>query len=106
MSKLEGHQKVFGLGLSKTGTTSLGGALNLLGIETIHYPHDQKTYHDLRNGNYRLSILEEYQGAVDIPVAPYYAQLDTIYPDSKFILTVRDKDSWLTSAEVHWRLKI
>lgn len=106
MNDLKGHQKVFGLGLSKTGTTSLGGALNTLGIRTIHYPHDRRTLDDLRNGNYKLSILEEYQGIVDIPVAPYYAQLDRVYPNSKFILTVRDRDSWLKSAEVHWGLKI
>jgi Sulfotransferase domain len=106
MNELKGHQKVFGLGLSKTGTTSLGGALNTLGIRTVHYPHDQRTFDDLRNGNYKLSILEEYQGIVDIPVAPYYAQLDRVYPNSNFILTVRDRDSWLKSAEVHWRLKI
>jgi Sulfotransferase domain len=106
MKGLKGHQKVFGLGLSKTGTASLGEALNMLGINSIHWPHDQKTYDDLRNGNYRLSILQEYQGIVDIPVAPYYAQLDRIYPGSKFILTVRDKDSWIRSAEVHWRLKM
>jgi hypothetical protein len=104
MNELKGHQKVFGLGLSKTGTTSLGGALNTLGIRTVHYPHDQRTFDDLRNGNYKLSILEEYQGIVDIPVAPYYAQLDRVYPNSNFILTVRDRDSWLKSAETHWRL--
>jgi hypothetical protein len=100
---LGGHKKVFGLGLSKTGTSSLGDALNLLGIKTIHYPHGRNTLADLRSGNYKLSILEEYQGVVDIPVAPYYAQLDKIYPDSKFILTVRDKHSWLSSIETHWR---
>jgi hypothetical protein len=104
MNELKGHQKVFGLGLSKTGTSSLGEALNILGIKTIHWPHDQRTYDELRNANFRLSILEEYQGIADIPVAPYYAQLDRIYPNSKFILTVRDEDSWLRSAETHWRL--
>jgi hypothetical protein len=103
MNELKGQQKVFGLGLSKTGTSSLGEALNMLGIKTIHYPHDRRTLAELRGGNYKLSILEKYQGVVDIPVAPYYAQLDRIYPDSKFILTVRDKHSWLSSIETHWR---
>jgi hypothetical protein len=105
MDELKGHQKVFGLGLSKTGTSSLGEALNMLGISTIQYPHDQKTLAELRSGNYKLSILGEYQGIVDITVAPYYAQLDRIYPNSKFILTVRDKHSWLRSIEAHWRSK-
>jgi hypothetical protein len=101
MDEPNGHQKVFGLGLSKTGTSSLGEALKILGIKTKHYPHDRKTLAELKSGNYRLSVLEEYQGIVDIPVAPYFAQLDRIYPNSKFILTVRDEDSWLRSIETH-----
>ena len=97
------RQKVFGLGLSKTGTTSLAAALNTLGIKTIWYPHDEKTLAELRSGVYRLSILEEYDGAVDTPIVPYYAQLDNVYPNSKFILTIREKNSWLRSAENHWK---
>jgi hypothetical protein len=91
--------KVFGLGLSRTGTVSLGDALNVLGIKTIHFPSDDRTYDNLRSGTYNLDILTEYQGIVDIPVAPFYAQLDAHYPGSKFILTVRDKESWLRSCE-------
>jgi hypothetical protein len=97
-------RKVFGLGLSKTGTSSLGDALNRLGVRTIHYPFDERTLEELRGGNYRLSVLEAFQGIVDIPVAPFYAQLDALYPHSKFILTVRERESWLRSCEVHWRL--
>ena len=95
--------KIFGIGLSKTGTTSLGQALNQLGIATIDYPHDARTLDELERGVYRLSILEHYQAVTDTPVAPYYAQLDALYPGSKFILTVRDKDAWLRSAESHWQ---
>lgn len=101
---LKAGAKVFCLGLSKTGTSSLSEALNLLGIKTVHYPHDEQTYQALRSGNYRLPILDEVQGLADIPVVPYYAQFDTQYPDSKFILTVREKESWLRSCEIHWRL--
>ncbi|MEA2563615.1 MAG: hypothetical protein QOH06_5119 [Acidobacteriota bacterium] len=97
-------RKVFGLGLSKTGTSSLAEALNVLGIRTIHYPSDDSTYECLRNGRYRLPILEEYQGAVDIPVAPFYAQLDAEYPGSRFVLTVREPAAWLRSVELHWEL--
>ncbi len=97
-------RKVFGLGLSKTGTSSLAEALNLLGIRTIHYPSDESTFECLRDGRYRLPILEEYQGAVDIPVAPFYAQLDAEYPGSRFVLTIRDPEPWLRSVELHWRL--
>ena len=37
-------------------------------------------------------------------MAPFYAQLDRAFPGSKFILTVREKEAWLRSAEVHWRV--
>ena len=104
MSGLRAEQKVFGLGLSKTGTSSLTEALNLLGIPSVHYPHDERTLEELRAGLYRLSILERFQGATDISVAPFYAQLDRAFPGSRFVLTVREKEAWLRSCEVHWRL--
>jgi hypothetical protein len=103
VTTLNQDRKVFGLGLSRTGTTSLGKALNILGIRTVHFPADHATRIELTAGQYTLSILEQYQGVVDIPLVPYYAQLDSIYPGSKFILTVREIESWLTSVEGHWR---
>lgn len=104
MRALGPDQKVFGLGLSKTGTSSLTDALNLLGVRAVHYPHDERTYRELRAGRYRLSVLEEFQAIADIPVAPFYAQLDGAFPGSKFVLTVREREAWLRSCEAHWRL--
>lgn len=91
--------KVFGIGLSHTGTRSLDKALNILGIKSIHWPLDRKTYRELSNGIYKLSILEKYQAVTDITTVPVYPQLDKTYPGSKFILTIRDKKSWLESME-------
>jgi hypothetical protein len=96
--------KLFGIGLQKTGTNSLTVALNLLGVNTIHYPHDNQTYDELKRAHYNLSIMQKYQGATDLPIALYYPHLDKQFPNSKFILTVRDLDSWLTSTENHWRV--
>ena len=96
------RMKIFGIGLSRTGTKSLTLALNIMGIHVIHYPNDEKTLKELRTGNYNLSILNDWEGITDITVAPYYAQLDKMYPDSKFILTVRDKESWLKSMQKKW----
>lgn len=104
MRRLEDDQKVFGLGLSKTGTSSLTEALKILGIPTLHYPNDPRTVEQLKRGDYRLAILDRFQGLTDTPVAPFYAQLDKAWPGSKFILTVREKSSWLRSAESHWRI--
>jgi hypothetical protein len=95
-------RKVFGVGLNKTGTTSLEAALNLLGIRTVHYPFKRATYDELTSGSYRLSIMETFQAAVDTSVAPFYPQLDREYPGSRFILTQRDPESWLRSIECHW----
>lgn len=104
MRRLQQREKVFGIGLSKTGTSSLTQALNILGIRSIHFPHDEQTFAELKRGEYRLSVLRDYQSATDTPVSPFYAQLDRAWPGSKFILTVRDKASWLRSAEAHWRV--
>lgn len=95
--------KILGIGLSKTGTVSLAKALTRLGFKTKHFPDDKTTQEELRRGRYDLSIFREYQGLVDIPVAPYYAQFDRIYPSAKFILTTRSTEAWLTSLERHFQ---
>ncbi|QEF99647.1 hypothetical protein Mal15_37130 [Stieleria maiorica] len=89
--------KLFTLGLSHTGTRSLDRSLWLLGIRSIHWPTDKQTFKEVSSGNYRLSILEQYQSITDINTIPIYPQLDKEYPGSKFILTMRDKDAWLRS---------
>jgi len=94
--------KVFGIGLSRTGTRTLAAALNLLGIKAKWFPSDLTTYSELISGRFELSILKQYHALTDTPAVPYYPQFDRIYPGSKFILTVREKESWLESAEKHW----
>jgi hypothetical protein len=96
--------KVFGLGLSKTGTSSLTAALNILGVTSIHYPYDERTLSQLQSGNFRLSLLDTYQSITDLPAVPFYEEFDREFPNSKFILTVRDLDGWLRSCEMHWQL--
>lgn len=88
-------KKIFGIGLSRTGTKSLANAFRLLGFKYLHYPHDKKELFTLRG------IL----GACDIPVVRFYKELDQHFPNSKFIYTIRDKDSWLVSMDNHFRKK-
>jgi len=86
--------KIFGIGLSRTGTTSLNDTLrDEAGINMIHYPNRVELFH----GN--------YDGATDIPVALYFMDLDKKFPDSKFILTVRDKYEWLESIVPYFERK-
>jgi hypothetical protein len=94
--------KVFGLGLSRTGTKSLTSALNMLGFKISHYPSDARTYEELKAANYNFTILRTVDGITDLTVAPFYPKLDQLFPQSKFILTVRDPDHWLRSLKQHW----
>ena len=94
--------KVFGLGLSRTGTRSLSSALEILGFDTVHYPIDAETLDTLSRGDGKFPLLDIYDGMTDITVCPYYKTLDNLYPGSKFILTVRDIDSWSQSCANHW----
>lgn len=94
--------KIFGIGLSRTGTKSLTAALKILGYRISHYPCDKKTFKELSTGIYNLSILEKCDGITDITVVPFFPQVDRIYPASRFILTLREKESWLDSMEKHF----
>lgn len=96
------RRRVFGVGLSRTGTHSLTKALQVLGFNTVHYPTDPGTLGTLRRGDARFPVLEEHDGITDITVAPYYEDLDIAWPGSKFILTVREEASWLRSCQEHW----
>ncbi len=94
--------KVFGLGLSRTGTRSLTAALQVLGFDCVHYPIDEDTYTEISNAQYDLTILKYHDGLTDITTIPCFHQLDRQYPGSKFILTVRDKEGWLGSCARHY----
>jgi hypothetical protein len=42
--------------------------------------------------------IEDHDASTDTAVAARFEFLDLLYPDSKFILTIRDLDSWIDSA--------
>ncbi len=97
------NRKIFCIGLSRTGTKSLTVALYILGYNVIHYPHDEITFKELTQGNYNFNLLKDYDGISDITVSPFYSHLSKLFPNSKFILTVRNKEDWLNSFEKHWK---
>lgn len=98
----EGVSKVFGIGLSHTGTKSLSVALRHLGIDTVHYPNDERTLADLIRGDGRLTVAEQFDGITDITTIPFLHEFDRHFPGAKYILTVRDESSWLASCRKHW----
>jgi hypothetical protein len=101
-------KKVFGIGLSRTGSTSLTEALVILGYRAIHFPADPVTQREYSQffahpgPSLTLSLLDHYDAITDNPLSSVYRQLDRGYPGSKFVWTVRDKQSWLRSCEQWW----
>ena len=89
--------KIFGIGLPRTGTTSLHQALQYLGYTSIHTP--LKLF---KNPDHELC--DNYDAFSDSPVPFIYPILDKRYPGSKFICTTRDIDSWLESIE--WNVEL
>lgn len=89
--------KVFCIGLSKTGTTSLDSALRALRFRTVHY--DFTNLNRIANGDIEVNDLKDIDAISDITVALNYKKLDSLFPGSKFIFTERDMDSWLISCE-------
>jgi hypothetical protein len=100
-------QKVFGVGFSKTGTTSLEEALQILGYSVCrgHWqtPHTfyllalyiHRDYEEIfRMVNYWDAFADGPWGGTDL-----YVQLYKRLPESKFILTIRDAESWYFSFE-------
>lgn len=76
--------KIFGIGLPRTGTSSLSESLQILGYKTKHYPK-------------YINEVKKYDASVDTPICNCYGKLDQLYPGSKFILTTREIVGWLDS---------
>lgn len=116
--------KIFGIGLSRTGTSSLNEALEILRFRSVHFPIIMKNSSFQAKLKYRLNkwgkeigmtqplffdfaqeselIFEKPDGSTfdamtDLSVARFYKELDSTFPNSKFILTIRDEASWLKS---------
>ena len=97
-STKQSKTKVFGVGLSKTGTTSMAVAMEELGYTTTHT--DRALAHFMHHKHEKLDLTGFYDkvdSVWDIPTAAYYRELHDAYPSAKFVLTVRDSDKWYQS---------
>lgn len=78
--------RCWGIGLSRTGTQSLCEALRILGYrQVVHNPH--------------FELLPKMDGGADLGVVVFYKYLDFKFPGSRFVLTVRPLEEWLSSVE-------
>ena len=98
--------KVFGAGFGRTGTMSLKFALEKLRIgpcyhmrEVVSRPSHIKLWYDISRGEHPNwnRLFSGFNSAVDFPVCLFYKQLINKFPEAKFILTLRDFDTWYIS---------
>jgi Sulfotransferase domain len=76
----------WGIGLGRTGTTSLCEALRILGYVAVKH-------------NPRFEVLPSLEAGADNGVTVFYKYLDYKFPGSKFVLTQRKLSEWLPSIE-------
>ena len=93
--------KVFCLGLSRTGTSSLHAASIILRIPAIHYPVELVPR--WFSGDFSRASTEPYEFISDVPTPLFFEEFDSTHPQARFILTYRPVDRWLDSVEKHFR---
>jgi len=92
---------VIGVGFHKTGTSTLRDALSILGYK-VKDTTPRALIPILRGNERRIrQIIGDCSAVEDTPWFMIYKTLDRLYPNSKFILTIRDEDSWFRSISQH-----
>ena len=89
--------KVFGIGWAKTGTTTLGRCLSILGY--LHHGPRLDLVLDVANSDLRRikHLAEEHESFTDWPWTLLYRELDKTFPGSRFVLTTRAPERWIRS---------
>ncbi len=100
-------QKVFCIGFSKTGTTSIEFALQDLGYKVLkgHWGNYTSNYtialYVNNDIDELLKMTKNYDAFADAPWGGsyFFKKLHEVYPDAKFIFTKRDPEKWYKSFE-------
>ena len=97
LGKAPPRRKVFGIGLSRTGTKSLTSALQILGLRAQHWIN-ALTSHMLDSTDAATldAILDGWP-------SDNFERLAQDYPDALFVVTERERGSWSRSFREHWR---
>lgn len=97
--------KVFGIGANKTGSTSLHAIFHATGLKVCPQAEAEITSRALTRGKLDplRKVVDRYDAFQDVlfAIKSTYAQLDALYPDSRFILTWREPDIWFESFRNH-----
>jgi hypothetical protein len=107
--KANSKEKIFVIGFHKTGTSSLGKALQVLGYEVCGgmYKTDRKQFRKTLNKkqflkDWALNLTPHFDAFQDTPWFMLYKFLDHYYPNARFILTTRSTESWIKSVVNHF----
>ena len=101
-----GKVRCIGVGISKTGTTSLGDALRLLGFRVEGY--HPELLKQCANGSRAAALehAEDYEGFEDFPWPLLYEEMAERFPEARFVLTLRkDVSTWHRSVVAHVQRK-
>lgn len=89
-------EKIFVIGLSRTGTSSLHDALGVLGYRSLHWINQlTQTFPDELD-------FDLFDAFGDINISADFESLHARYPAARFIWTQRPVDSWIRSVSTHY----
>ena len=94
--------KVVGIGLPKTGTTSLGYCFRRFGFKHQTFDMDLALKVKRNQIDDVLRVAEKHEAFEDWPWFLLYKEFDRRFPNSKFILTLRkDTETYVRSLQGH-----
>ena len=97
--------KLFGIGLNKTGTKTLGNCVENLGLRNKSYDLELLLDYSKDNYNKIFNTVSSYDSFEDWPWPLLFKELDSKYPQAKFILTTRlNSEVWFNSLCKHAKI--
>jgi len=94
--------KVVGIGLPKTGTTSLGYCFRRFGFKHQTFDMDLALKVKRNQIDDVLRVAQKHEAFEDWPWFLLYKEFDRRFPNSKFILTLRkDTETYVRSLQAH-----
>ena len=96
--------KLLDVGAPRAGTQTMYDAMRILGFNPLHTGVSREMRPPLCDylfGNGRLedalATLGAFDGAMDEPVMLMYEEVMAAFPETKFLLTIRDAESWFSN---------
>lgn len=96
--------KTFVIGCPKTGTSSVGAALEAMGCRVKGFDPVLQDYFHHGHEKPAFDQVSLYDAFADGPynTGEFFRKLDMRFPGSRFVLTLRDEESWIKSHRAHF----